>query len=191
MPPARPQGQRLEDRRKGFYDGMFAMNVVSFAPELLVSTLMLSTTHELWAHVAVHGAEAAVIIGLLGDRWLVHAGGHVLTTTHLDLCAGARAAVRLPLEAIESLELLGKTRPEVWCREHGVHRVDTGTVSVLDRPNVVVTLRADAVGTWSRWQVERALPRHLLVYLDDPAALAPAVAKLRESRAQTSRSVDL
>jgi hypothetical protein len=121
----------------------------------------------------------------------VHAGGHVLTATHLDLCAGARAAVRLPLEAIESLELLGKTRPEVWCREHGVHRVDTGTVSVLDRPNLGVTLRADADGTWSRWQVERALPRHLLVYLDDPAALAPAVAKLRESRAQTSRSVDL
>jgi len=71
---------------------------------------------------------------------------------------------------------LGKTRPGAWRRTHGVHPAGTGTVSVLDRPNVVITLNPPPHATWSRWQVERPLPRHLFVYLDDPAALASAVA---------------
>jgi len=183
--PARPEGRRLEDRRKGFYDAFFAMNVVSFGPEVLVSSLILSSVaNGPGLHVAVHGLELALIVGLVGDRRLVHAGGHVLTPTHLDLRAGARASARIPLAAIAAIEPLGKTRPEAWRRAHGVHRADTGTVSAMDRPNVVITMHAGTAGTWSRWQVERPLPRHLFVYLDDPAALGPAVDEALASAAR-------
>jgi len=177
VPPPRPEGLRLGDRRKGVYDGFFAMNVISFVVEIPLMALLMSSVAKPWPHVVLHTLEAALVVFVLGDRWWVHAGGHVLTATHLDLCAGARALARVPLAAIASIEPLGKgvTR-QAWCRAHGVHPADTGTVSVMDGPNLVLTLQGGVAGTWSRLQVQRPLPRHLFVYLDDPAALAPAVA---------------
>jgi len=177
VPPPRPEGLRLGDRRKGVYDGFFAMNVISFVVEIPLMALLMSSVAKPWPHVVLHTLEAALVVFVLGDRWWVHAGGHVLTATHLDLCAGARALARVPLAAIASIEPLGKgvTR-QAWCRAHGVHPADTGTVSVMDGPNLVLTLQGGVAGTWSRLQVQRPLPRHLFIYLDDPAALAPAVA---------------
>jgi hypothetical protein len=180
-PAPRPVGRRLEDRRKGFYDTLFAMNVISLMTEVPVLLLILSSVAGRPAvHLAAHALEVLAIVGILGDRWLVRAGGHVLTSTHLDLRAGARASACIPLQAIAAIEVLGKkTRPAAWCREHDVHRADTGTVSVLDAPNIVITLHPGAQLTWSRFQAEHAMPRHLFLYLDDPSSLAPAVAEAK------------
>jgi hypothetical protein len=52
-------------------------------------------------------------------------------------------------------------------------------VSVLDAPNIVITLHPGAQLTWSRFQAEHAMPRHLFLYLDDPSSLAPAVAEAK------------
>jgi hypothetical protein len=177
-PPPRPEGHRLEDRRKGFYDGFFAMNVISFVVSIPVMLLFLPPikSHP-EVHIAMHMLEALLLMVILGDRWLVHAGGHVLTPTHLHLRAGARAAARIPLAAIETIELLDKkTSLAAWRRAHGARHADTGTMSVMDSPNVVITLQPGLQTTWSRFQVDRPLPRHLFLYLDNPAALAPAVA---------------
>jgi hypothetical protein len=174
--PKRPDGQRFDDRREGFYDAMFFLNAVPFVVELPLSILFLSGVHNPWMHVGVHSAELLLLVLLLGDRWLVRAGGHVLTDTALDLCAGARAAARLPLDAIVGAERLDKkTSYAEWRRGHGARRAETGLVSILDGANVVITLRPDLQLRWRHLQVERPMPRHLFVYVDDPAVLVAAI----------------
>jgi hypothetical protein len=181
-PAPRPAGLRLEDRRKGFYDGLFALNVISLVVEFPLMMLVLSGIHSHpGLHGVLHAIEIAAIVAVLGDRWLVLAGGHVLTDSHLDLCAGARARARIPLDAIEAIDLA-----KDWNRTHRARRADTGTVSVLDKPNVVITLHPAPGLAWTHFQVERPLPRHLFVYLDHPDALAPAVASARARRAASA-----
>jgi hypothetical protein len=183
-PPPRPEGIALSDRRSGFYDALFSLNVVSFAVEV---PLMLAFMHAVAIPFAlqcsVHLAEIAAIALVLGDRWHVLAGGHVLTQTHLDLMAGARAAARIPLSAIESIEPINRRRGlSAWRRTHGVHPTQAGIVSVLDTPSVALKLRHEQGATWSRFQSDRPLPRYLLVYVDEPSALADAVSRMRRTK---------
>jgi hypothetical protein len=175
-PLPRPDGLRLEDRRRGSYDGLFLMNAISLVVEIPLMVLLLSSVRTPGIHLAIHGLEALAVVWVFGDRWLVHAGGHVLTPSHLDLRAGARAAARIPLDAIEAIAPMKE-----WALAHDVRRVETGTVSVIDKPNVVITLRPANGLAWTRLQVERPLPRHLLLYLDQPAALPGAVAAARRA----------
>lgn len=176
-PTPRPPGRPIEDRRKGVYDGFMVLSLISFVPEVPITLILLSSVHgHLLVHVLVHTAEVLAIVWLLGDRWLVHSGGHVLTRTHLDLRVGARAAARLPLEDIAHAELLDKkTSYRAWCRGHGTSLRETGVISVFDDPNLVLSLRPGAALRWTRFQFERSLPRHLFLYVDDPAALIAAL----------------
>ena len=90
----------------------------------------------------------------------------------------------VPLAAIESIELVDKKRGLwAWRRAHGVSKIDTGVISVLDNPNVALRLRQDTGLTWTRLQVTRSVPRWLLVYVDDPAAMIAAV-ELSRSRVE-------
>ncbi|MBG6082890.1 hypothetical protein [Rubrivivax gelatinosus] len=183
-PPPRPPGRPIEDRRKGVYDGLMVLNLVSFVPEIPITLMLLSSVQgHLLVHVLVHTAEVLAIVLLLGDRWLVRAGGHVLTRTHLDLRVGARAAARLPIEDIAHAERLDKkTSYRAWCRSHGTVLRETGVISVFDDPNLVLSIRPGAALCWTRFQFERPLPRHLFVYVDDPAAL---IGVLEEAKGST------
>ena len=178
--PPRPAGVPVEDRKKGSYDGFFLINLVSFVPEIPISFLVLSSVALPLIHVAVHAAEFLVVVLVLGDRRLVRAGGHVLGDTHLHLRAGARAAATLPLEAIAGLHPLDKkTSYAAWCRAHGAHLRDTGVVSIFDGPNLVVSMQPGLSLSWTRFQVERPLPRHLFLYVDNPAGLIAAIERAK------------
>lgn len=179
-PPPRPAGRPIEDRRKGMYDAVFVLNLLSFVVEVpLMALLVRGAAVAAGLQVALHVVEAALVVFIVGDWWQVRAGGHVLTTTHLDLRAGLRASARVPLPAIERIEPVPRPGgPWAWRQANGVRRREAGTVSVLDTPNLAITLRAGEPGDelrWTRFQVERPMPRHLLVYVDDPAAVAAAV----------------
>ena len=181
--PERPAGRHFEDLRKGFYEAMFFLNIVPFVVELPLSFLFLSVVRDLWVHVAMHSCEFLLLVLILGDRWLVHAGGHILTPTNLDLRAGARAAANLPLDSIAGAELLDKkTSYAEWRRKHGARRAETGVISILDGANVAITLRPCPQLRWLRLQVDRPMPRHLFVYVDDPAALVAAINQALSAR---------
>ena len=186
-PPAGNAGVVIEDRRKGFYEALFLLNIVSMVVEIPVSLLVLSSLPQPLLHVAVHATEVLLIVWMLGDRWQVRAGGHVLTPTHLQLRAGVRASANLPLHAIAAVEVLDKrTRLRTWAQAHGVGRWEAGTVSVLDKPNVAILIRPDASSTWTRLQVKRPLPRCLFVYVDDPRELQRLVTVAHETAARSA-----
>jgi hypothetical protein len=117
------------------------------------------------------------LVCVLGDRWLVRAGCHVLTETELDLQVGARAACCVPIAAVERCELLRET-PAEWLARHGLRLRDTLTVTPLDRPNIVLVLKPDALVSILHCQVERN-PSCIFLYLDRPEALSAALAAER------------
>lgn len=173
-----PAGVAITDRRRGFYDAFILMGLMSLAMEVPVSSwILLSSVHEASTRAVVRVllalAEVATFVALVGDRRLVAAsGGHVLTPTHLVLRAGARAEARVPLEAIDSIEMLEGAKPGRWCRARGIDPRETATITLLDRPNVALRLRAGLEGGWTSMQAPRRWPRWLLVYVDDPRGLA-------------------
>ena len=59
-----------------------------------------------------------------------------------------------------------------WRRRHGIHPADTVLVTPFDQPNCVLVMRPDHGLGILHWQVRRAVPRYLLLYLDRPALLA-------------------
>ena len=68
-------------------------------------------------HLMVALGSIYTLVWLLGDRWRVRDGYHVLTATHLDLQVGARASACIPLGAIEAARPLRQPVLE-WRRAH-------------------------------------------------------------------------
>lgn len=184
--PPRPPGVMLENRRKGMYDTFFAMNVVGAITEIPLSILLMpALVPEEGIRIALHGAEVLLNLAIVGDRWLVNAGGHVLTESRLLLRAGLRASADVPLAEILEIDVVPKSTSLVeWSRSRGLDRFDAGVISVIDSPNVALRLASVAGRTWTRWQSERARPGCLFVYVDDPQALVRKVTSAREGLAR-------
>ena len=180
--PRLPPGLLLEDRRKGFYNAFFAMNVVGAITEIPLSILILpGLVPEEGVRVAVHGFELLLNLAILGDRWLVNAGGHVLTESRLLLRAGLRAGANVPISEILEIDVVPKSMSlAVWSRSRGLDPWDAGVISVLDGPNVALRLVSGPWKTWTRLQAERQRPSCLFLYVDDPAALVRMVTTARE-----------
>jgi hypothetical protein len=180
--PPRPPGVVLEDRRKGMYDTIFAMNVVGAITEIPLSILLMpGLVPDEGLRVALHCTEVLLNLAIVGDRWLVNAGGHILTGSRLVLRAGLRASADVPLAEILKIDVVPKsTSLAEWSRSRGLDRFDAGVISVIDSPNVALRLASVAERTWTRWQSERARPGCLFVYVDDPEGLVRRVTAARE-----------
>ena len=118
----------------------------------------------------------------------------------------ARGVIALKEENCTVCMLCARSCPD-WCiyieghKEKRPPRREGGrdrTVSVLDRPNLVVTLRPGSHGTWSRLQVERplhdpAIYRRALtttadgIALDGLAAVAGPGSRMQPGRAEHCR----
>jgi hypothetical protein len=180
--PRRPPGLLLEDRRKGFYNALFAMNVVGAITEIPLSFLILpGLVPEEGVRIAVHCLEVLLNLAILGDRWLVDAGGHILTGSRRLLCAGLRASADVPISEILEIDVVPKSMSlAAWSRSRGLDPWDAGVISVLDGPNVALQLVSGPLKTWTRLQAERPRPSCLFLYVDDPAALVRMIATARE-----------
>ena len=180
--PRLPPGLLLEDRRKGFYNAFFAMNVVGAITEIPLSFLILpGMVPEEGMRIAVHFLEVLLNLAILGDRWLVDAGGHILTESRLLLRAGLRASADLPISEVLEIDVVPKSMSlAAWSRSRGLDPWDAGVISVIDGPNVALRLVSGPLKTWTRLQAVRARPSCLFVYVDDPAALVRMVTTARE-----------
>ncbi|KFI08110.1 hypothetical protein JN27_06670 [Massilia sp. BSC265] len=111
---------------------------------------------------------------VLGDRWHVAEGCHVLADDVLHLRVGVRTQGSIPLSAIERVDAVTETLDR-WRRRHGIHAADTITVTPFDKPNCVLVIKPEAGVTLLHWQVRRGAPRYVLLYLDRPELLASSV----------------
>lgn len=173
---ALPEGVGLGYLERGAYGTATAVVFVSLLLELPVHVLLLNLFIEDADHLAVlHTLGAAAVLytlaWVLGDRWHLGAGRHVMTDDALHLRVGVRVDGVLPLAAIARLETVDAPLP-AWRRRHGVARRDTLLVTPFDQPNCVLVLGEDAEVDILHWQVKKRLPRHVFLYLDRPALLA-------------------
>lgn len=175
--PRREVGLVLEDRRKGLYNGFFAMNVIGGIVMVPLSIVMLpGLLPDAALRMSVHSLEWLLNLAILGDRWLVDAGGHRLTPDRLILHAGHRSNADIALDSIIEVEVVPKkVRLATWSRTRGIDPLDTGVVSVLDDPNVAIRLKPDPLCQWRRLQVDRPMPKCLFLYVDDPKAVVDLI----------------
>lgn len=171
-----PDGVGLGYLERGAYGTATAVVFVSLLLELPVHVLLLNLFIEdadKLALLHVVGAVAVLytLAWMLGDRWHIGAGRHVMTDEALHLSVGVRVDGVLPLAAIARLETVDAPLP-AWRRRHGVARRDTLLVTPFDQPNCVLVLADDAQVDILHWQVKRRLPRYVFLYLDRPELLA-------------------
>jgi hypothetical protein len=176
---ARPDGLRLSYLERGAYTTIRAVILVATFTEVPLSALMLSlfvhdagTRHLL--HLLFGVGCAYTIVWVMGDRWLVGEGCHVLAGGELDLEVGARARARIPLAAIARVEPLKETRA-AWCARQGLPVEKTLLVSPFDRPNVVLMLAPGHGIRLRHMGRERDGIDCIFLYLDRPELLAGAV----------------
>ncbi|RNF29196.1 hypothetical protein NM04_19200 [Massilia aurea] len=173
---ALPEGVALTYLERGAYGTATAVVFVSLLLELPVHVLLLNlfvADAGTLALLHVLGAVAVLytLAWVLGDRWHIGAGRHVMTDDALHLRVGARVDGVLPLAAIARLETVDAPLP-AWRRRHGVARRDMLLVTPFDQPNCVLVLEEDARVDILHWQVKRRLPRYVFLYLDRPELLA-------------------
>lgn len=174
-----PDGIALTYLQRGAYGTAIGMAMVALFLELPIDFLLI----HLWIddpqmRQLIHLVGGIGVVysfaWVLGDRWHVGAGSHVLAGGTLHLRVGVRTEGSIPLWAIERCDAID-VEPERWRRRHGIHQCDTLLVTPFDKPNCVLVIKPDAGVTLLHWQVEREAPRYVLMYLDRPQLLASRV----------------
>jgi hypothetical protein len=125
-------------------------------------------------HVLMFVSCLSGLVWVLGDRWCVGAGQHVLDAAGLHLRIGARTGGTIPRAAIAACERVNEPVP-AWCRRHGIAPIDTLAASPLDKPNTVLILQDDCPVRLTHWGVPREGLACVFLYVDRPDALAAAL----------------
>lgn len=178
--PRRPDGLKLTYLEQGAYSTALAIGLFCVLVELPLDAalvpLFIDDSATVWR---IHGAVAVGSIfslaWLLGDRWRVRAGYHVLTATHLDLQIGVRASARIPLEAIADAQPLPQSLVQ-WRRANPCRPMELVNITPFDKPNLVLRLRSGADCAITHHGVERKGVRYVSLYLDRPQQLIAALA---------------
>ena len=181
-PEPLPDGMQLTYLERGAYGTAASIAFVCVFLELPIDAMIVNLfvkdpSKLLLIHTLAALAVLYTLVYVVGDRWHVGAGHHVLTDDTLHLRVGARASGALPLAAIEGFETVDQAVP-LWRRKRGVRSCDTLVVTPFDKPNCVLILKPEARVDILHWQVERQAPRYVFLYLDRPELLA---ARLRRN----------
>lgn len=182
-PPALPAGEAFSYLKFGAYRTGVAIVLFSIFVELPLDALVLPLfVHDPTALRVIHAlmlvGSLSTLAWILGDRWHIGAGSHVLTEEGLQLRVGARAHGSIHVDAIAACERIDES-VHLWLRRHGIARRDTVTVSPLDKPNTVLILKPDSRVRLTHLGVERTGLRHVFLYLDRPQDLQKSLSVLQ------------
>jgi hypothetical protein len=169
-PPALPDGQRFGFLRRGSYRALPLLMVVSLVAELpLLSVLLDALKAGPGVHRTVLGLSVFALALMFGDRWAVRASSHVLDARSLHLHVGERCRASIARSAIVGCEPAARGG-----RVHA--RRGELVVSPFDAPNLTLTLDAAADTRIEHLKLPHTGVHRLHLYLDDPQALAAALA---------------
>ncbi|WP_296953133.1 hypothetical protein [uncultured Massilia sp.] len=176
---ALPVGQAFTYLERGSYRTAVAIAVFCALVELpldaaIVAVLPVADDKRQLLHVLMLAGGVSALAWVLGDRWHVGAGCHVLNADGLALRVGARAEGTIPLAAIGACRHLDE-RVAAWCRKHGIDVRRTVTVSPFDRPNVVLLLDPAHRASLRHLGRERDGLACVFLYVDRPATLLQAL----------------
>lgn len=177
--PALPAGETFSYLDYGAYRTAVAIALFATLFELpldaLVLPLFIKDTHKMHViHCLMAVGSISTLIWVLGDRWLVGRGCHVLTEEGLQLRIGARTTGTIALEAIADCKRID-LGPDEWCRRHGVERHRTLLASPLDKPNTVLILAPYSSVRLTHLGMERGSLACVFLYVDRPERLHDAL----------------
>lgn len=179
--PALPAGQALSYLERGSYRTAIAIALFSILFELpldaLILPLFLHDADKLrLIHALMLVGSLSTLAWVLGDRWLVGKGCHVLTADGLALRVGARTVGTIPFECIAACERMDVPAAH-WCGKRGIARHTTLVASTLplDKPNAVLILKPDSPVRLTHMGVERDGLSCVFLYLDRPELLVQAL----------------
>ncbi|WP_051971964.1 hypothetical protein [Massilia sp. 9096] len=180
--PALPEGQALTYLEQGAYRSAFAIVLLATFVELpidaLVLPLFIHDAHEfMLIHALMLAGAISTLAWVLGDRWHVAHGCHVLTSDSLELRIGARTHGSIPLRRIQACGTIAGP-VAAWRRQHGIERRHVLLASPLDKPNTVLILDEDSPVRPTHLGRERTGVRAIFLYLDRPHALIDALGKV-------------
>jgi len=117
---ALPPGQAFTYLERGAYRTVVALAVFCALVELpldaaIVAVLPVDAGKRQLLHIAMLLGGLSALAWVLGDRWQVGAGCHVLGEDGLMLRVGARCAGTIPLRAIAACRRLDQPAVD-WCR---------------------------------------------------------------------------
>jgi hypothetical protein len=174
--PALPPGQAFGYLERGAYGTVVAIALISTLVDLplngFIVQLFVKTAQQRHViHVLMAVACLSSLAWVLGDRWLVGKGQHVLDDDVLHLRVGARTSGSIPRHAIARCEPLTVTT-DAWLRQHGIAPRRSLRVSPLDKPNTVLIFNDNSPVRLTHMGVERTGLACVFLYLDSPQALA-------------------
>jgi hypothetical protein len=177
--PAAPAGETFGYLGQGAYRtgiaiGLFCIFVEIPLDAAVVPLLVNDPGAARTLHVLMLVSCLSSLVWLLGDRWHVGAGVHVLDGAALHLRVGARTTGSIPREAIAACERVNEGTP-AWCRRHRIAPADALVASPLDKPNTVLILKDDCPVRLTHWGVQREGLACVFLYVDRPDALAAAL----------------
>jgi hypothetical protein len=116
--------------------------------------------------IAVLLVGLATLAGVLGDRWHISTGNHILTDDSLLLKVGVRYEASVPRCAIDRAELVGRTEKisPLWSKREII-------VSPFDKPNVRLLLSDRPCVNVTAWGCTFNEVRCIYLYVDDPKRL--------------------
>lgn len=177
--PPLPAGATFTYLEQGTYRTGIAIVLMATLFELpldaAIAPLFITDGHKLLVlHALLALGALSTLAWVLGDRWLVGRGCHVLTEDGLVLRVGARTTGTIPLAAIAGACRID-VAPMAWCRRRGIARHKTLLASPLDKPNAVLILKPDSCVRLVHMGVERSGLDCVFLYVDQPRHLLHAL----------------
>ena len=174
-PGTAPAGLALGYLKFGAYRTACAFVLFSSLVELpldaaIVPLLVHGEGERLAIHLLMLAGALSSIVYMLGDRWLIGAGEHLLTENCLQLSIGARTHGNIHLDAIAACERIDEPMAN-WLKRRGIERRSAIKASPLDKPNTVLILKPDSRVRLTHLGVERTGLSCIFLYLDRPQEL--------------------
>lgn len=171
---------------KSQYPTVFAIVLISGVVEIPIDAMVMGffepdPERRAVLRAIVFTALAGIVLWMIGDRhWLRHTA-HAIASDTLTLRLGARVDATIALSAIAGARAI-KGRKELsqpmaaWLRQNGFEPGATVLATPYDLPNVALLLDPSVAVDIRARKIRRTGVRHVLLFVDDPAALIEAVA---------------
>ncbi len=168
-------GEKIQFNQKSQYGTVLILFFLACAIDIPISALMVGlfghdSGQNLRIHLAIFFTTIYAIIFVLGDRWAIKASCHVLDSDTLYLRLAYRFRADLPLSMIKNIEVIDEPL-RIWCTKNRVSFYEKITVSPIDSPNILLTLKADAKIMGESFKSPRKIPQYVFLYVDDPSHL--------------------
>jgi hypothetical protein len=177
--PQAPAGQVFGYLERGAYRTVVAIALVSLLVELPIhaiagSLLLRDPAERHLVHLLLIVGSLSSLAWVMGDRWWIGQGQHVLDAHDLHLRVGARTVGNIPRTAIAGCQRLTGSAA-AWCRDHAIDPRAALRASPFDKPNAVLMLKEGSQVRVHHLGRERTGLACVFLYLDRPADLSAAL----------------